>query len=373
MKIPFLDLRTQYLELKAEIDAAVLNVLDSGWYILGRECEAFESGLKGRLVGEAEEGYVVGVNSGTDALKLSLLAAGVGMGDEVITVANTAIPTATAIRSVGAAPVFCDVNPETWLMEPAVVESLITEKTKAVIPVHLYGAACDMTPIMGVAAKHGLVVIEDVAQATGAEYKGRKCGTVGDFGAFSFYPTKNLGACGDGGAVFVKTPEQRDMLLKLRNYGQSSRYLADMSHGENSRLDELQAAILSVKLGYLERWNGKRRELAAYYRDKLNKSGLPVHVQKEYADTQSANHLFVIKVKADIRDRLMEKLAEKGVQTLIHYPYPLYQQPAFAPFKRIPNIVAEDLCASVVSLPFHQYLSYTEIDFIVDCLVESVS
>jgi dTDP-4-amino-4,6-dideoxygalactose transaminase len=372
MKIPFLDLRTQYLELKAEIDEAALLALDSGWYILGKRCEKFELDFKEYLVG-GREGYVVGVNSGTDALKLSLLAAGVEKGNEVITVANTAIPTVTAICSTGAIPVFCDVNPETWLMEPELIESCITGKTRAIIPVHLYGAACDMAPILSIAEKYRLMVIEDVAQATGAEYGENKCGTIADFGAFSFYPSKNLGACGDGGAIFVRSSDKKDVLTRLRNYGQGTRYRADLQHGENSRLDEIQAAILSVKLRHLKEWNGKRRELAHYYRDRLNKTGLPVHTQKEYKDTLSANHLFAIKSTTVIRDRLMERMQKKGIQTLIHYPHPLYRQPAFAVHEREVNPVSEDLCASILSLPFHQYLSYAEIDYVVKSLAESLA
>lgn len=369
MKIPFLDLRTQYLELKQDIDTAVARALDSGWYILGRECEAFEIAFKEYLAGGAE-GYVVGVNSGTDALKLSLLAAGVGPGDEVITVANTAIPTVTAICSVGAIPVFCDVDRDSWLMDPALVDACVTERSKAIIPVHLYGAACDMAPILEVAARHGLTVIEDVAQAAGGEYEGRKCGTLGDFGAFSFYPSKNLGANGDGGAVFVRCREQRDILVKLRNYGQSSRYLAELAGGENSRLDEIQAAILSAKLPHLDRWNGMRRVLARQYHELLAEKGMPVRTQHEYDGTLAANHLFVLAVGADVRERLMEGLLERGVQTLIHYPYPLYRQPAFAPFYREPNSVAEGLCASVLSLPFHQYLEKNDITHVIDSLEE---
>ena len=369
MKIPFLDLRTQYLELKKEIDQAVARTLDSGWYILGKECEAFEAAFKSYLCGDCE-GYAVGVNSGTDALKLSLLAAGVAPGDEVITVANTAIPTATAICSIGAVPVFCDTDPGTWLLDPDRLASCITPRTRAVVPVHLYGAVCDMGRIMRVAREHGLAVIEDVAQATGAGNQDGSCGTLADFGAFSFYPSKNLGACGDGGAVFVRSAEKRDLLLRLRNYGQSSRYRADLAGGENSRLDELQAAILSVKIPHLARWNDRRGELAALYRRLLAAQGLPVQAQEEYPGTRSANHLFVVKVAPSLRDRVMAGLLEKGVQALIHYPFPLYRQPAFSAYQRALNPVSEELCSSVVSLPFHQYLTPEELNYVVDSLGE---
>lgn len=372
MEIPFLDLRTQYLELKEEIDYAVAKVLNSGWYILGKECNEFESEFKKYLVDD-NEGYVIGVNSGTDALKLSLLAAGVGHGDEVITVANTAIPTATAICSIGAIPVFCDVDPKTWLINPDLIEASITRKTKCIIPVHLYGAACNLEPLLNVAQRYGLSVIEDVAQATGADYLGRKCGTIGDFGAFSFYPSKNLGANGDGGAVFVRKSAQRDLLRMLRNYGQSSRYSADIQGGENSRLDEIQAAILRIKLRHLNRWNKKRFELSRYYREGFKVSGLDLSLQEEYKGTSSANHLFVVKSNRDIRDRLIHKMSERGIQTLIHYPYPLYLQPAFKRYIRIKNESSEELCASILSLPFHQYLRLDEIDYVIKTMRECIN
>ena len=370
MKIPFLDLRQQYIELQDELNAAALQALDSGWYILGRQCLEFETAFSHYLSGEAG-GFVVGVNSGTDALKLSLLAAGIRPGDEVITVATTAIPTAVAICSIGAVPVFCDVDPDTWLLNPALIESYITERTRAIIPVHLYGSACEMGAILAVAKQYRLAVIEDVAQATGAMWNGQQCGTIGDFGAFSFYPSKNLGACGDGGAIFVRTSAQRDLLLKLRNYGQSGRYLADTPGGENSRLDEIQAALLSVKLRHMEQWNEKRRSCAQFYRAAIKERNLPVSVQSEYDGACSANHLFVVALPSGQRDHIMERMAEKDVQTLIHYPHPLYQQPAFAIYRREANPVAERLCASVLSLPFHPYLGESEIQYVVDCLAES--
>jgi dTDP-4-amino-4,6-dideoxygalactose transaminase len=370
--IPFLDLQRQYLEIKNEIDAAVARAMGSGWYILGRECEAFEHSFKEYLF-DREEGYAIGVNSGTDALKLSLLAAGIRPGDEVITVANTAIPTVTAICSVGAIPIFCGVDPFTWLMDPKRMESCVTGKTKAVLPVHLYGAACEMGEILSFAREYRLAVIEDVAQALGAEYNGKKCGTIGDLGAFSFYPSKNLGACGDGGAIFTRSSEKRDLLVKLRNYGQSSRYKAEVPNGENSRLDEVQAAILSVKLQHLDRWNGKRRDIAAYYRAGLERSGRSIILQKEHERAKSAIHLLVIKVNASLRDELSKKMMEKGVQTLIHYPVPIYRQPAFQSYKRHPDPIAEDLCSSILSLPFHQYLETDEIDHVVDSLKQSMA
>jgi len=365
MKIPFLDLRTQYLELKDEIDAAVMRVLDSGWYILGKECEIFERSFKEFLVSDSE-GYVIAVNSGTDALKLSLLGAGVEPGDEVVTVANTAIPTVTAICSIGAVPVFCDVDPGTWLIDPSLITQHITRRTKALLPVHLYGGVCEMDALQSIAEQHGLKLVEDVAQATGSRHRGRQCGTVGDFGAFSFYPSKNLGANGDGGAIFVKSAEVCERLRMLRNYGQSCRYRADLIGGENSRLDEMQAAILSVKLKQLQRWNVLRMERGEYYRRRLEAAGLPIETQQDTPDSSAVMHLCVIKVEPSLRESIQLRLSERGIQTLVHYPVPLYRQRAFSPFMRMPNPHSENLCDSVISLPFHPYLSEQEIDFIVD-------
>jgi dTDP-4-amino-4,6-dideoxygalactose transaminase len=230
-----------------------------------------------------------------------------------------------------------------------------------------------MGEILSFAREYRLAVIEDVAQALGAEYNGKKCGTIGDFGAFSFYPSKNLGACGDGGAVFTRSSEKRDLLMKLRNYGQSSRYRAEVPNGENSRLDEIQAAILSVKLRHLDRWIARKREIAARYRVQLERCGRSIDMQKEYERTKSALHLLVIKVDASRRDTVSKKMMEQGVQTLIHYPVPIYRQPAFQSFRRNPDPVAEDLCSSVLSLPFHQYLESDEIDHVVDSLKQSMA
>jgi len=223
-----------------------------------------------------------------------------------------------------------------------------------------------------VAGRYGLAVVEDVAQATGARWRGAQCGTVGDFGAFSFYPSKNLGACGDGGAIFVRTEKQRDLLCRLRNYGQNGRYFADEQHGVNSRLDEVQAAVLVVKLGHLERWNGARRSLAQTYSREIAKRDLPVAVQVHLPETSPANHLFVVTVPAASRMRIMEQMERYGVQTLIHYSHPLYRQPAFIKHFRKPNPVAEFLCASVLSLPFHPYLDLAQITHVVDSLERSL-
>lgn len=367
MKIPFLSLRQQYEEIKEGINSAVLRTLNSGWYILGKECEHFEHEFKSYLVRNSE-GYVAGVNSGTDAIKVSLIAAGVSYGDEVITVANTAIPTVSAICSVGAVPVFCDVDEKTWPIDYRQIETLITKKTKAIVPVHLYGFCAEMDKICDIAREYNLAVIEDVAQACGALYKKRKAGTIGDYGAFSFYPTKNIGACGDGGAIFTKSKEKYEKIKMLRNYGQSSKYHADIEGGINSRLDEMQSAILRVKLKYLDRWNSIKIKLATVYKDEIDHNKLPLQYQKGYDGVEPAYHLFVTKLQEGDRDNLIGYLAEHGIETSIHYPISLYNQQAFRKYKSNQLPVTEDLTRNVISLPFHQYLLPKEIEYIFDIL-----
>lgn len=372
MNIPFLSLKQQYEEHKDEINSAVLRVLESGWYILGKECDEFESNFKNYLV-NGEEGYVIGVNSGTDALRLSLIAAGIGAGDEVITVANTAIPTISAICSVGAKPVFCDVDDKTWLMDPNLIEELITANTKAILPVHLYGFCADMDKICDIAKSHDLVIIEDVAQATGAIYNDKKAGTIGDYGAFSFYPTKNLGACGDGGAIFVKDGDKYEKLLKLRNYGQSSKYFADTENGINSRLDEMQAAILNTKIKYIDEWNNSKAKIVKRYIHKINSLGIPVQYQIANEKVQPAYHLFVVRSLNENRDDLIKKLENNGIQTLIHYPIPIYNQISYRKYKKCDLQVTEILTNNILSLPMHPYITETEIDYIAEMVNNSLN
>ncbi len=367
MKILFLSLKQQYEELKEEIYSGVLRTLNSGWYILGKECEHFEKEFKNYLAGNSD-GYVVGVNSGTDAIRISLIAAGVGYGDEVITVANTAIPTVSAICSIGAVPVFCDVDENTWLIDYSKIEILITQKTKAIVPVHLYGFCAEMDGISAIAKKYNLVIIEDVAQACGALYRNQKAGTIGNYGTFSFYPTKNIGACGDGGAIFTKTKEEYEKIKMLCNYGQSSKYYADIEGGINSRLDEIQAYILRVKLIYLNRWNSIKSKFSTMYKDKIDHNKLPLQYQKAYDEVEPAYHLFVVKLQNGNRDDIINYLAKHEIQTLIHYPIPLYNQQAFKKYKLVELPVTEDLIKNIISLPFHQYLVYDEIEYIFDTL-----
>jgi dTDP-4-amino-4,6-dideoxygalactose transaminase len=372
MEIPFLDLKRQYEEHKNEINSVVLDVLASGWYILGKECEKFELNFKNYLAGK-EAGYVVGVNSGTDALRLSLMASGVEVNSEVITVANTAIPTVSAICSVGAKPVFCEVEEKTWLMDPNKLEELITEKTKAIIPVHLYGFCADMDKINEIAQKNNLKVIEDVAQATGAIYGSRKAGTIGDYGAFSFYPSKNLGACGDGGAIFIKNKERYDKLIKLRNYGQSSKYISEIENGINSRLDEIQAAILNFRIKYIDGWNQSKMKLAQRYINKFKSLKVPVQFQDGYDKVIPQYHLFVIKLLKGDRDNLKNILEKQGVQTLIHYPISLYDQSAFKKYKKCKLEVTEDLTKNILSLPLNPYMTEIEVDYIVEIIARSLN
>ena len=363
MKIKFLSLKEQYQEIRREIDRAVLRTLKSGWYILGQEGQRFEEKFKNYLVGNSP-GYVVGLNSGTDAIRLSLLAAGVKPGEEVITVANTAIPTISAICSIGAKPVFVDIDRDTWLLDWRQIEKNITRKTRAMVVVHLYGNCAEMKEIMPIARKYNLLVVEDTAQACGSLYQGRKAGTLGDFGAFSFYPTKNLGADGDAGAIFIRQKKYYEKLKMLRNYGQSSRYYAKIPGGVNSRLDEIQAAILSLKLRYLDRWNKIKYKLALTYQEKIRQLNLPLQYQKISPEVIPAYHLFVARLLDRNRDELRNYLKQQGIETLIHYPVAANKQPAFASYhsKKLP--VTEQLVKDIVSLPFHQYITEKDIEYL---------
>jgi dTDP-3-amino-3,4,6-trideoxy-alpha-D-glucose transaminase len=377
--LPFNDLRAEYLAAKHAIDAAVARVLDSGWYILGKEVAQFEEEFAAYLNDDWQtttrtavpvqsqtpksKVTCVAVNSGTDALHLALRACDVGPGDEVITVSHTAVATAAAIRLTGATPVFVDIDPATYTMDPAALAAAITERTKAIVPVHLYGHPAAMGEILALARQHGVRVIEDCAQAHGARYQGERVGTLGDLGCFSFYPTKNLGALGDGGAVVGRDPALIDRVRRLREYGWTpqARYISQ-EEGLNSRLDELQAAILRVKLHYLEMWNDRRRKLAAHYR-----AGLPatLTLPTEQPGCYHVYHLYVVRTPA--RDDFRQRLQAAGISTAIHYPAPVHQQPAYAhaPLRHpLPN--TEAVAAQIVSLPLHPHLTKAEIEHIID-------
>jgi dTDP-4-amino-4,6-dideoxygalactose transaminase len=360
MKIPFQNLKQEYRNLKEEIDSAVASVLDSGQYILGENVAAFEHefatycGVK----------YGVGVASGTDALTLALNAIGVGQGDEVITVPNTYIATADAIARNNATPVFVDIDPMIYTINIGAIKAAITNRTRAIIPVHLYGHPADMQPIMEIAKEHDLFVIEDACQAHGAEYRGKKTGSLGDIAAFSFYPTKNLGCCGDGGMVVTDSNDIADDIRGLRNYGQHKKH-EHVYVGYNSRLDELQAAILRVKLKHLDEWIGKRRKIAGLY-DEL----LPFEVLHPISTPHSnqAYHLYVIQM--DKRDEMQRKLSAQGIGTAIHYPTPIHLQKAYNylgySVGAFPHV--ESIANRILSLPMHPYLKLREIEYIADAV-----
>ncbi len=351
--IPFVDLKREYEEIKAEIDQAIKGVIKRGRFILGEEVERFEEEFS-KFIGAR---YGIAVNSGSDALYLALRALGIGEGDEVITVSYTFISTADAIIRNGAVPVFVDIEPDTYTIDPHQIEKSITKKTKAIIPVHIYGHPADMDPIIEIARKHNLFVVEDACQAHGAEYKGKRVGSIGDLGCFSFYPTKNLGAYGDGGIVVTNNMKLTKRLRKLRNYGQDKKYYHDIS-GVNSRLDEIQAAILRVKLRHLAVWNQRRRSIAELYKRLLEGMGLILPIERDYA--KHAYHLYVIRDKR--RDVLQAHLKKNGINTLIHYPVPVHMQRPYQHLKkRAPLSVTEQISREILSLPMHPWLSGEEI------------
>lgn len=353
--IPFAELKPQYLSLKDEIDTAIAEVFDAGWFILGKQCAAFEVEFAAY---HGAGNLAVGCASGTDAIHLALRAVGVKPGDEVITAANTCVPTVCGIAASGAAIVLADVNNDTLTLCPESLRNAITPRTRAVVPVHLYGHPCDMDAITAIAQDHKLKIVEDCAQAHGALYKGKKCGAFGDAAAFSFYPSKNLGAYGDGGAVLTRDPEVAERIRMLRNYGEESRYRS-VSEGFNSRLDELQAAILRVKLRHLDAWNAARRQRAMQYNDLL--IGSCVKTRNEAAWAIGSYHLYV--VRTTNRDSLKTHLYEAGIGTQIHYPVPIHLQPAYEnpdyPKGAFPS--SELACNEVLSLPMYPELPLQDV------------
>jgi dTDP-4-amino-4,6-dideoxygalactose transaminase len=360
--VPFGDIKTHYSAYKSQIDAAVNRVLSSGHYMLGPELERFEKDFEEFL----GAGYVAGCASGTEAIYLALAACDVGEGDEVLVVAHTAVPTISAISMTGATPVFVDICPVTYVMDVDDLEARITPKTKVIIPVHLYGQMVDMERLMPLARKHNLKVIEDCAQATGATRNGIVAGITGDFGTFSFYPSKNLGAFGDGGAVCTQSRESFDKLVMLRNYGQSKRYHHEII-GINSRLDEIQAAILSAQIPFVRQWNERRREIAKRFADGLFDV---VETPVEGENNLHVYHLYVIQV-AD-RDKLQAHLMEQGIQTLIHYPIPAHLQKAYGYLGGKPgNLPAtERVVKRILSLPMHQGLTDEQVDAVIEAVRE---
>jgi dTDP-4-amino-4,6-dideoxygalactose transaminase len=355
--VPFGDSIRQYHALQHELDAAAARVLQSGWYILGPEVQAFEAEFA-RFCGAA---HCVSVGNGTEALHLALRALGLQPGDEVVTVANAGVPGAIAIRQAGLTPRFADVDERTHNLAPASLEAGITPRTKAILPVHLYGRPAPMEAIMEIAARHGLPVVEDCAQSHGATVDGRMSGTLGRLGCFSFYPTKNLGALGDGGAIITDDAALADTLRKLRVYGWERKYHSAVPGGINSRLDELQAALLRCKLPHLRHWNQLRRERAAWYRELL--ADVPGLTLPEDISGH-VYHLFVVQVHGGRRDALRQSLAEQGIGTDVHYPLPAHLQPAFDDLGYEPGElpVSERLAETVLSLPCFPELTRAEVE-----------
>ena len=352
--IPILDLTQQYQQLKPQMEKAVLDVLSSGSYVLGKNVTAFEQEIAD-YIGTKR---AVGVANGTDALQLALRALDIGPGDEVITVSFTFFATAEVIGLVGATPVFVDIDPNTFNIDYTQLEKKITPKTKAIIPVHLYGQPVEIDPIIEIAKKYNLYVIEDCAQAIGATYNGKKAGSFGDIGCFSFFPSKNLGAYGDGGMITTNSDFLAERILGLRNHGGKVRYYHE-ELGLNSRLDEMQAAILRVKLPHLDKWNEQRRE-AAYRYNELLKGVEGVETPVELKGTTCVYHQYTIKTPA--RDAMHEKLKEKGVMTMIYYPVPAHLQEAFKNLEIAEGClpITEDLTKKVLSLPIFPEITDTQ-------------
>ena len=359
--IPFNDLSRGVAELRDELDAALARVLDSGWFVLGKEGEAFER----ELAKAAGAAHAVGVGSGTDAIELALRALELGPGDEVVTQANTCVPTIAAIERAGATPVLCDVEPKAGTMDPESLRGALRDRTRAVVPVHLYGQCTDVDAIVELCSDREVAVVEDCAQAVGATLRGRPAGTIGTLGCLSFYPTKNLAALGDGGAVITNDPGLDERLRLVRQYGQTDRY-RHVTEGVNSRLDELQAAVLRTRLPHLERWTERREQIAAAYTEALARG--PVRPLAQLSERRHVFHLYV--VEAPDRESLQAHLAERSIRTLVHYPTPIHRHP---PYRRlgdagIPLAVSEHLCAHILSLPMYPELRYDEVERVSEAL-----
>lgn len=354
--IPLVGLFDQYQTIQPEIDAAIQNIITKSAFVGGEEVRRFES----EFAAFCEARACVGVGNGTDALYLTLRALGLGPGDEVITVAHTFIATAEAISMTGATPVFIDVTHETMLMDPALIEPAITPRTKAIVPVHLYGQSCDMDAIMEIARRRNLKVVEDAAQAHGARWRGQRVGSIGDAATFSFYPGKNLGAFGDAGAVVSQDEALIEQIRMLANHGRLEKYTHKME-GVNSRLDGLQAAILRVKLRYLDEWNEKRRQIADAYREQLTNPAIILPTVHENAEP--VWHLFVIRLAE--REQLQTSLKQEGIATGVHYPIPLHLQPAYEDRRASYQLPATERAAQeVLSLPMYPELQQEQIETI---------
>jgi dTDP-4-amino-4,6-dideoxygalactose transaminase len=365
MKVPFLDLKAAYAELQPAIDAAVARALGSGWYIGGPEVAGFEQDFAA-YCGAA---HCVGVANGLDALHLGLRAMDVGPGDEVILASNGYIATVLAVSMAGATPVLVEPDALTHNLDPALVEQAITPRTRVILPTHLYGQPADLDPLLGLARAHGLRLLEDAAQGHGARYKGRRIGAHGDLVAWSFYPSKNLGALGDAGAITTDDPELAERVRTLGNYGSHKRYVNEV-RGLNSRLDPIQAAVLQVKLARLDEWNARRSAIARRYLEAFAAlPGLTLPAVPDWAEP--AWHLFV--VRSATRDTLQDRLADAGVQTLIHYPIPPHRQRAYADlgFSERSFPLAERLANEVLSLPIGPQMTDAEVEAVIEAVIAS--
>lgn len=361
MSVAYADLKAQYHGIKAEVDAAIFNVLESAQFVLGKEVAAFEE----EFASYCHSRYCAGVNSGTSALHLALLAAGVGPGDEVITVSMTFVATVAAIRYTGAVPVFVDVDPRTYTMDPRRIEEAITSRTRAIIPVHLYGHPADMDGITAIARQHGLAVIEDACQAHGADYRGRRAGSLGDLACFSFYPGKNLGACGEGGAVVTANPEFMRLIRMYRDWGAEKKY-HHVLKGYNYRMEGLQGAILRVKLRHLEAWTEARRAHAALYHRLLAGNG--VRLPEERLECRHVYHVYGVMTPQ--RDLLARRLQEHEIQTNIHYPIPVHLLQAHADLGYGPGDfpVTEQIAREELSLPMYAEMPDGDIEQVAEVL-----
>lgn len=355
--IPFLNIKAQYATIQPEVEAAALSVLRSGSYVLGEEVAALEE----EFAAYCGTTHAIAVNTGTSALHLSLIAAGVGPGDEVITTPFTFVATAAAIRYIGARPVFVDIDPVTFTIDPNQIERAITPRTRAIVPVHLYGQMADMDAILLIAARHGLAVIEDACQAHGALYDGQRAGSIGLSGCFSFYPGKNLGACGEGGIIVTSNDEQARQMRMLRDWGQDRRYHHVMV-GYNYRMDAIQGAILRVKLRQLETWTEARRARARLYTQLL--ANAPIEIPRETSLRRHVWHIFAVRTRD--RDHLQKFLSAEGVETGLHYPVPVHLQPSYADLGHRPGDfpATEAAANSVLSLPLYPELSTREVEIV---------
>ena len=359
MNIPFLDLKAQYKNIKPEIDNVVKRVIESQFFVLGQELEAFEKEFAKYLSTK----YVVGVNSGTDALILSLLVLGIGKGDEVITPVNSFVATVGAIVQVGSKPILVDCDSQTYEIDINQVQKKITKKTKAILLVHLYGAPCEIERLVKIAKKNKIFLIEDAAQAHGATFNNKKLGSFGDLAAFSFYPGKNLGAYGDGGAIVTNNKRLYEKLILLRNHGQSKKYFHD-TFGLNTRLDEVQAAVLRVKLKYLDKWNKQKQTIAKNYKDSLKN----YKTQKIIQGGESNYYVFII--ESANRKKLQSYLLKNRIHTLIHYPIPIHLQKAYKylGYKKGDFPITEEIAGRILSIPNYPELTLTQQNYLIDKL-----